>query len=114
MIMADITPPNSPEPSSLRRRRDDVEHDRIFEILERIERAQVNLEKKLLARAYIDDKVTALDKTINGNGKAGMKEELQDVQNQVNLIRVDIIRVTWAAGIAIAALIAQAIEHFFP
>ena len=50
-----------------RRRNADQEHEKILMILQRIENAQIDMEKQLIGRAYIDDKVSALDKTINGN-----------------------------------------------
>lgn len=102
-----------PDAEFERRRNADQEHEQILLILQRIENAQIDIEKQLLARAYIDDKVSSLDKTINGNGKAGMKDELNKMQSDVTLIKTDLTRFTWAAGIAIAALIGQAVLKLF-
>lgn len=96
-----------------RRRNADQEHEKILMILQRIENAQIDMEKQLIGRAYIDDKVSALDKTINGNGTIGMKKELNNVQADLQAIKKDLTRFTWAAGVAIAAMIGQAVLRVF-
>ena len=96
-----------------RRRNADQEHEKILMILQRIENAQIDMEKQLIGRAYIDDKVSALDKTINGNGTIGMKKELNNAQADLQEIKKDLTRFTWAAGVAIAAMIGQAVLRVF-
>lgn len=74
-----------------RRRSTDEEHAEILAILS-------DIRTQLAERKHYDDKVTALDKCINGNGTPGLKTEMQLVKDQLQ-------RFNWAAGILVAAVL---------
>ena len=96
-----------------RRHTPDKEHELILEILARIEAEQLEIKMSLLSRQHLDEKINSLDKAINGNGKAGLKEEVVNIKNDMQSIRQDVMKMFWAAGVAMAAVIGQAVLRIF-
>lgn len=81
------------EPTADRRRGSDDEHREILAIL-------TEIKTEMAARKYIDDKVHALDKCVNGNGVPGLRTDIQLIKDQIG-------RINWAAGLVAAVVIAD-------
>ena len=76
-----------------RRRSTDEEYAQILSALDAIK-------LELMERKHLDEKILSLDKTINGNGTPGIRTDVQIIKDQLG-------RLSWAGGLVIAGLLAD-------
>lgn len=76
-----------------RRRSTDEELAQILSALDAIK-------MELMERKHLDEKVLSLDKAINGNGTPGIRTDVQIIKDQLG-------RLSWAGGLVIAGLLAD-------
>lgn len=76
-----------------RRRSTDEEQAQILSALDAIK-------MELMERKHLDEKVLSLDKAINGNGTPGIRTDVQIIKDQLG-------RLSWAGGLVIAGLLAD-------
>ena len=76
-----------------RRRSTDEELAQILSALDAIK-------MQLMERKHLDEKVLSLDKAINGNGTPGIRTDVQIIKDQLG-------RLSWAGGLVIAGLLAD-------
>lgn len=87
-----------------RRRRSDEEYAGITTRLDDIITRLVDFEKREAARAHIDDDVKKLKEAVQGNGKPGLKSEVQLIRDQLD-------RLNWAAGAVVMGIIADVLTR---
>lgn len=62
------------------------------------------LKTLMVARAHIDEQVEKHDKLLNGNGVPGLKTDVQLIKDQLG-------RLNWAAGLIVMGLIADTLSR---
>lgn len=85
----------------------------IMQIHLRIEEIQLAEAARIEREKVTDDMVHSHDRAINGNGKPGLKSDVQTNRSDIQIVRDQVGRINWIGAIITAAIIADIVSRVY-